>query len=282
MLGSTSLFHCLPYDYTGRLESIFQIGSLGANVLAFSLVFPMSYYFRNPDRMKFPERVLYIFAILVAFIVIGLTATRGAFIFLGFVLVIAVVLTRKWHYFLFLGALGAILFLLPITRNKISETLTNPVKEVNVANRLHQYRAGWQIFKSGNFVLGTGLMNFRNIYDKRYAADFADSKSDLQNGKVPHVPYIHNNYLSVLVETGIAGFLVLFVFFAAAFFSLLKKGFRQSSVHILTGFVMLCGFFIHSLLDAVLWVSPISLFLWAALGLGLKENTLPDHPGKGA
>jgi O-antigen ligase len=242
------------------LVSIFGHPAIGGNLISFLLIFILSFLFIQFRKLSVTERAFYIVSSCIASATMVLTFTRGAIIDLGIVFIFCVLFTKKYKLLLFLIIVGALLFFIP--SEKIRDTIKNPFSSPNAQTRISQYKAGLDFFGKNNKITGMGLLNFAPQYKKDYTGTANFEK----------VPYIHNSYLAILVETGIIGFILLFGFFGVSLFSLIRSNRKNWAPAALNGTIFIIAFMASSLFDSILYVVPIGAFLWIALGLSRNKS----------
>ncbi len=256
-----SILSIHPWLTGNPIISILQHPALGGNLIAVILTFIISFIAVRFKSLNLADKILFILAFLVSSYTVVLTYTRSAWIFIAVVLIISVLFTKKYKIFSFILLAGIILAFLP--NEKIRSTLKNPLNSPNVAGRILQYKAGMEIFSKSNILFGTGLLNFQYDFTRYYSNDM----------NYENVPFIHNNYIAVLVETGILGFLSFFGFLIFTLVLLIKENYKNWSAARLNAAVFICGFLVNSLFDALMYSVPIALFLWIAAGLALNKRT---------
>src|ERR1043166_5141123 len=116
---------------------------------------------------------------------------------------------------LFLAAM-LISFLFPdIIQRRLSNILEGGPTS-SIARRLYFYAGAWKAFLASP-VIGNGIGNFIVFLPKFRPPDYWMFRSE------DIAPHAHNEFLEVLSETGLFGFIAFFVLLSAAFIVLRKK-----------------------------------------------------------
>ncbi len=259
-IGTLKIMSIHPWLSDKPLISIFEHPAVGGNLIAIVMTFVLSFLSFNFNNMKIWEKTLFSLALLISIYTAVLTLTRSAMIFIGVSVLVTVIITKRYRILVVILILGIILIFLP--NKKIGNTLKNPMNSLNVPGRMLQYKAGIDSFFRNNPLWGIGLLNFQYDFEKNYSGS-----SDYVK-----VPYIHNNYLSILAETGLLGFLSFFGFIIFLIIKLIKNNSGSWTPNTLNGVVLLGAFLVNSIFDAVLYTVPIALFIWIAAGLSQNRN----------
>lgn len=136
----------------------------------------------------------------------------------------------------------------------------------NVAGRVELWSDAWHIFRT-HPILGVG------------PGAFGTALVRFQSSSV-YSPYVHNTYLQIAAETGIAGFMT---FILAMLFLLIlvwrRAGMamgRERWLH-LSFLAALTGFLVHNAVDYTWFVPGVALLFWLIAGLALApvENAQP-------
>jgi len=246
------------------LVSFFQHASMGTYLISLFTAF-LCYFTITNFKWKFPFRLsLELAAIIMALVILYLTGGRGGRLFLSIFLFASVLFLRKWY------AIGGILVLIAgllfIPNEKIKKTLnslTNPLEISNLEGRIEQYSAGWKLFKKQK-IFGIGLANFGILYKTNFPDNYQ---------RTP-VAFLHNGYLSILVETGISGFILFFGFIIWLLYKYLKSFLEQKEkpFFLPLGAGFLAGFLIISFFDAMQYNVPLGVLLWIGFGISLNEK----------
>jgi O-antigen ligase len=157
---------------------------------------------------------------LLLLLVVGLifTGSRGGMISLaaGFGLMALLIWGQRWakgHIYLMLGfLLAAMLYSLLLGS---SQLLVSRFRDLTDKERYYAMKGAWSIFKAYPLV-GSGLGTFGEVF-------YQFEPAELQ-GK--YFIYTHNDWLQLLAETGILGFLIMLVAWLL-FFSGLIRQWRQ-------------------------------------------------------
>ncbi len=200
-----------------------------------------------------------------------LTQSKASFLTL-FVVVVASVIAARRRLGLRPKVLAAGLLAILIL---VSAAVTSPlgrkllVKKggYTLGERMDYWKAGLRMFPR-NPIIGNGFNSFGLLYPQYRLPGANETRS------------AHNNYLQVLVETGVVGF----VFFAAIWiFGLVgassfaqrslksKENLVPADVVVLASLSGISCFLIHSLADFDLYVPGIAMTVWLLLGLTMRN-----------
>lgn len=124
--------------------------------------------------------------------------------------------------------------------------------------RLGYWRVGWRMFRD-HVLTGTGFGTFGALYPKYQTLEEGDVRA------------AHNDYLQILSETGIVGF-VPFALFVGALLVALARGMRQGrtleDALLRGGFLAgIAAFLIHCIVDFNLYNPALAMLFFTAAGL---------------
>lgn len=249
--GLSSFFSTWPANTAGFL------------VMSFAILAYQTYWaFVNKESIA-----LKIFFIVSSFIVlIGVlaTETRMALLFIigfmgGMVIFYPFQKFRKIRFLMLLLPIF-MMFVLAQYSSKWKETLTNPTKQFTIADRIHQNQYGWKLWKEYP-ITGVGLMNFRYFYDQ-----YGDPIIKKLKPGHSRIEFLHNIYLSILVETGVFAFLGFCIAIILFMYYLYKN-------KLYFGLYFLTGVLTSGLVDGWLFVLRFSLMMFIILGFSSRTNT---------
>ncbi|MGL4563369.1 MAG: O-antigen ligase family protein [Brevinema sp.] len=194
---------------------------------------------------------------IIIFIGLLATQTRMAFLFIiGSLTALIVFYPFKRFRTLRFSILLIPILIMPILSvfsTKWKETLTSPLKQSTIQDRIHQNLYGFSLWKE-HPITGVGLMNFRYFYD-----DLGDPIIKKLKPGHPRIEFLHNIYMSMLVETGIIGLLL----FLGSIMSLAYYFWKH---RLLFGLCFLSGALAVGLVDGWLFVLRFSLMMFLILG----------------
>jgi O-antigen ligase len=199
-----------------RLSSFFRdeliVGSYLIRLTSLMLGF---YYFSKNIKENIYIQAILMVVLFFTFTTIFLSGERASFAFTLLLVTYLIIMlnNQKIKFFILFLIFLSTLFLinnfdLKIKSRMINDTITQigiNEKKINIFSYDHQghYLAAIDLFKN-NIVLGIGPKNFRNncFNEKKYSEK----------------PFIcsshpHNTYVQLLAETGILGFLIIFIIF---------------------------------------------------------------------
>ena len=297
--GGVYSIEVIGTDVPGRpIISILQHQMMAGNMIAILSGFIMTSLLVRFREMKLAVRVYLILVLGVAFTVLALTYARGAYLFIAVSLATLVILSRRMKLLIPLVVLALVVLFIP--SEKIRNTLKDPLHTTSIPGRLLQYRAALEMYPRSNWLLGIGFLNFRFHYAKDY--NNSDGFEGIRGeppvtngirklgpmeepliGNMP-IPYVHNVYLSLLVETGLIGFTAFFAFIIISFIVSFRHFRAHGDLPSLQALVLIPGFLANSLFDNLLYTVPAGLLIWAILGLsrnpslidGWKTEKIPE------
>lgn len=239
-----------------RSPSITPNPVIFSSVVSYLMPFVVLHYFRK-DRSW-----LFLLLLILIFIVVMFTSnTRVSvlLIFLGFVFMFYF-LKAKREMAVFLFFFFLIFFVSVVVKNSLVLRFYSIVEGEDYTsfyNRLDSYRLGLDLF-SKNFLFGLGLINF-----KEYVASYYGN-------------YIHNIYLSILVETGVLGFLSFLSLIIALLVKLVKGFLETKDSVVFSVFVSVVLFLVHGFVDNPLYVVALGGLFWFLLGMGISRTVVKN------
>lgn len=227
---------------------------LGAIMMMFIIVnFSIALFKEN----GFKTRLISISGIVIGFLALFSTASRGALI--GLILSLFVIsILKDWKILIYLliGLLILGMFIPEYYKNRIFK-LTD-LESNNVKSRIAMYKAGIDLFRQ-NPILGIGLNNVRTVYDTYDLNEFDDFGGNHRN--------LHNLFINILVELGIIGFFV----FVMILINIFKKGWsnyiNNKSWFNVSLLGVLVGEGFHNMVDFTFHASEVSLIVFLFFGL---------------
>ena len=238
--GLASIFSSWPANTAGFLVMSFC-------ALSYSLV---QYY----HKLSSTQKVTIITSVIICFIGLIATETRMALLFLGgffgaFLLCYPFEKFKKIRFIIIIIPilLAPILFM---SSQKWKDTFTKPLQQQTIVERVQQYQYGLELFGDNNPFIGVGIMNFRHYYNQ-----FGDP--------ITQVQFLHNIYLSMLIESGIIG-LILFLLSIGNLVLFYWKYLPRLEAYF--GLYFIAGLLTVNLVDAWLFVLRFSIILFLVLG----------------
>ncbi|MCX8028673.1 MAG: O-antigen ligase family protein [Brevinematales bacterium] len=209
------------------------------------------------DNQSTLKKVILLIVAIILFGISSFTSNSRSIIVLGPMSVfLSLILMKKYReigisVLVFFIAIGLILgFSGSFDRIK---SIFDDTDHSSFLNRIDAYKMGFEIFLR-NWYFGVGLINFKEYVPYYYGS------------------YIHNLYLSVLVETGIVG---IIPFLALLIVALTKsfKNLKHSSNQFIVGYlVSILVFLAHGLIDNTLYVVALGSIFWLFLGTSISRN----------
>lgn len=214
-LGNINLIEIPPpltflNDNVVRSNSITPSPVLYSSAVLYSiplLVSMVLWLYRNSSKTFF-EKLLLALTIFLIGVVTFTSGSRSIFFLapIGFALVL--LMFRKYKELLVFVVLFTLATVLILSYSPLSQRIESAVKMTDTSslvNRFDSYEMSLEILFLKNWLIGVGLVNFKEYVPSYYGN------------------YIHNIYLSILVETGVLGFAA----FIALISVILYKAFRN-------------------------------------------------------
>jgi putative inorganic carbon (HCO3(-)) transporter len=268
----------------GRVYSVFVYPNSFAGFLL--AVLPLVLFYGFIHRVWFTKGnlqkgIVYILLLpLPCILSFFLTQSKAGYLTLFLVAVAAVIAARRKIRLrpgiLLTGLIALIVILSAILLTPPGRRLILEKGGYTFEARIAYWRAGLKMIPR-NPIIGSGFNSFGLLYSRYQLPGPHEAKS------------AHNNYLQILVETGILGFICflgVWVFGLAAGFRHVRKYLasenRLSSADalVLSGLLGVACFLIHGFADFDLYVPGIAMTIWLCLGLiarnapSFKERTL--------
>lgn len=155
------------------------------------------------------QRYLIVSALVIGTVAILFNGTRGAWITLAIVLPLAVLMYYKaskriiLYVLVAFAAFGLLLHTVPALNTRMA-TLADKSYQSN-SERLLMWNSAWQMFVD-HPLTGVGL----GVYAQRYQAEYISPQA-VERGQ----GHAHNNFLQMLAETGMVGFMAFCFMFGS-------------------------------------------------------------------
>ena len=238
--GLSSIFSSWPANTAGFLVMSFC-------VLLYSLI-------QQYHKLSSAQKIIIITSTLICFIGLIATETRMALLFLGgffgaFLLCYPFERFKKLRFVIIVIPI----LLIPVlfmSSQKWKDTFTKPLQQRTIVERVHQYQYGLELFSDNNPLIGVGIMNFRQYYNQF-------------GNPITKVQFLHNIYLSMLVESGIIG-LILFLLAIGNLVLFYWKHLPRLEAYF--GLYFIAGLLAVNLVDAWFFVLRFSILLFLVLG----------------
>lgn len=215
----------------------------------------------NNRAMKF----FFLTSTIISIIALGFNGTRGAWLAVGVLLVAYILINIKRNKkasisVLLLLCMCAVATINPHIQNKISSFTDIKTNKSNV-ERLLLWESSWRIFKDYP-ILGIGPGSFRKVYNEQYISPQA---------KVQYLGHAHNNFLHILAEEGILGFIsfmTIYIYILYSSFQSYRRGF------VLSGILFFCTLtlLIQGLTEFNFGDSAVIRMYWFIVGLAYAEQ----------
>ncbi|MEW6102602.1 MAG: O-antigen ligase family protein [bacterium] len=252
------LFHYLKEP--GRIGGLLGSCMTFANhqILVFLFFFPLFFYFFK-QKPWWNKKCLFLGSGLIIIIcAIILSLTRGAWIGLFCGMLFFFILTRNWKAGLLGTTLIIIFFLLFSPIEVINRTKS--ILDINSWKRLCLWKGGIELWKKSP-IFGIGIDNYE-FYIEPYINP--DKLVDISTC------HAHSNYIQILSERGIIGF-IAFIFL----FSIFKESFliikKKRGISLFLGYGLLsafCGFLVSGISEYTFSDSEVVMLFWFLAGIG--------------
>ncbi|MBN1766758.1 MAG: O-antigen ligase family protein [Sedimentisphaerales bacterium] len=250
-------FHELPQK--GFVHSFMTKNSFGF-FCAFMILFSVSFYINMDKHHK--RRPLLVVTIIVMFILMILSLTRAAWLgcFAGFLTLLVLTKVRKKHIPLLLVLAVVVGLFMPLLTGAIS----------GLAARDDDSISSWEIRK--DYIWPNSWKAFRAspIYGCGLGNDYlVTPESTIPQGT--HVYSAHNDYLTILVETGFIGF-TLYGWLIGSMGMYILKNYRgihdpiQRSV-CLAGLAVLAGFLTGGFFEHLLQAPAVGAYVFTIVAM---------------
>ncbi|MCX7821437.1 MAG: O-antigen ligase family protein [Brevinematales bacterium] len=256
----------IPHSYSGTIFS--PISSIlshptGAGIILGILISIILFYLsQNIKNISLRERFFFITATILGIITLFFTFSRSGYIILFLSIVFIIFKLRKPTLIIPILTIITIFTILN-PADKIKSSIINLKDSYNVGPRLLQYEIATKLFKQAP-ITGIGLMQFKKTYKNSYNSP---EYNHYPSYYFDNVDYVHNNYLALLTETGIIGFLLFYTFLIFKFIKNIKRLKDNKNLFKTYAIFIILWFFIDSIFNAHLYVAPIGIFLWIFIGL---------------
>ncbi len=229
------------------------------------------------------------FVIPLTYIGIMMTFTRGSLLGLAvslFVMLILLVRFFKLRFFktylksfLYLLAVFAIITAIFSTENPINTSHLSAIKRAASAaagqeNSVRQRFMIWQIsllMTKDHPIIGQGIGTYKYHYLDYQGKFFEDPANQEELKRAVWAREAHNEYMQILAETGILGFIfwmwLLFTFFRGRYRTLKQE---ENNAHLLTRLGLTMGalvILVHAIVSFPLHIVPNGILLFLLMGL---------------
>ena len=216
-------FFGFPYE-SGRLTSFFGDERILGSYLSRMMPMLFAVLCLNHYKIQYINK----FAILILIlsdIIIYLSGERTAFFYLILFSIFVIILTKKFKLLRIVALLFSIIFILVLSVNysTVKERMINRTMEqvysgdpntdektINVFSVQHEivYRTAFKIFLDHK-IIGIGPKNFRKVCENEIYHTFTKQDRSIYGCQ----SHPHNTYIQLLTETGVIGFLFIFIIF---------------------------------------------------------------------
>lgn len=262
-IGEANLVE-IPSAKSFSVNGIIRSPSITPNPVIFSSAFMyvlpivLSGLLKFFSDRRFIMFLLFIFLVILGFSVIVFSSSRSFLVLFPIVVLVTLFLYKRYDLIFIFFAM--IFFIIVIFWGTLEGSVVQRVIMIfdyqdyaSFFNRLDSYNIGIRLIKD-NFLFGVGLVNFK-FYVPKYFGN-----------------YIHNLYLSLLVEVGVLGF----ISFVSTVFVSLYKVFKSLALDFnpirVSFLVSIFTFLIHGLIDNTLYVVSLGSLFWLFLGMSLNDK----------
>ena len=248
-----------------RLKGLYGHPMTLAGFLIITL--PILYAFLLDWKLKRKTLLLSVVLFLIAFVGLLFNETRGAWLALAFTLPLVTLLydcSIKKVFFMIAFAIGTSLVFLtsPQLQNR-AESITSTTLQSNT-ERLLMWQSAYEMFED-HPVLGVGLGQYAPKYLNVYKSPQA---KEIHN-------HSHNNFLQMLAENGIVGFLGFLLLFGYILLSSFINSIRKTSPYHVLIFGCTLAFILQGFTEYNFGNSAVIKYYWATLACLLvlaREN----------
>ena len=196
-------------------------------------------------------------------VVLVLTFSRSAW--LGLILGVAIALLIKNWRLVILAPFSLLALFIPSVRQRLLTPMSQSyLVDAAIDGRIWSFNSAIEIYKTAP-ILGTGPGSYGGETAILY--DSSIYLRGIQNGYVA-LAYTDNQWVQILVQTGLIGSLSLAGFFISYFVNNLRQYKRSGSSLCLGALAALIALFITGLFENILEFGTVSVLVGAYLGLG--------------
>lgn len=222
------------------------------------ITLPVLYAFLLDWKQKRKTLLISVVLFLIGFVGLLLNETRGAWLALALTLPVVTFLydcSIKKIVFMIAFAAGTSLVFLnsPQLQNR-AESITSTTLQSNT-ERVLMWQSAYEMFKD-HPVLGVGLGQYAPKYLNEYKSPQAKEKQN----------HSHNNFLQMLAENGIVGFLGFVLLFGYILLSSFKNSMRKLSPYHVLIFGCTLAFILQGFTEYNFGNSAVIKYYWATLG----------------
>lgn len=276
----------LQGDYLARVHRrrVFSVFLYPNSLAGFLLVsFPLTLFYGALHKEWFEKKnlkklIAYVIVLpLACFISLLLTQSKAGFLTFLIVAIAAVVAGRRRlglkPKVLLVSLLATVVLLSAVLMTPVGRRLIIEKGSFTFKERLDYWRAGYKMFLRSP-IIGNGFNSFGLLYPRYRFPGTGEART------------AHNNFLQILIETGVVGFAFfagIWLFGLAAARSFVRdhlKGEKRDPLReavVLSAFIGIACFLIHSLADFDLYIPGIAMTVWLFLALMVTNA----HPAEG-
>jgi len=239
------------------------------NLFAYFLIIPISlavYFLIYQEKIFTTERKNKLFKIFIfIFLIISLppfilSYTRGAWLALIITLFFVSIKRYKKFTFVILAVLIIPFFFLKPVQNRIENALSD---NNSISWRLEYWQTGFKIAQN-NLLLGNGPATAEKVMADKYATE---SGAEIA---------IHNDYLKILLDSGLLGllaylFLIVYLLYDLTKIYLNSKN-KSSQTILLTALGLSLAIFTASFYDNIIRNTPLMWFYWVLVGVIVQNS----------
>ena len=206
--------------------------------------------------------ILYLLVVILPLLAsFVLTESKGGFLALGLVVLVGLLLAPRLFGLSKKMVIAALIVIIVVSTavgiSPVGKDLVEKGK-YTFGERVQYWRAAVKMVPLRPF-LGSGLFSFYEMYNKYRIPGANDTRT------------VHNNYLQILVETGLVGLVCFLGFWIMVSFLAIRsivrelrsaKGLKPGNVVTVAAFLGILGFLLHNIVDFDLYVPGISMSAW--------------------
>lgn len=239
-----------------RLKGLYGHPMTLAGFLVISL--PILYTFLLDWKQNHKTLLISIVLFVIAFIGLLLNETRGAWLALAISLPVVTLLydcsLRKIFFLIVFAASTSLVFLNSPQLQDRAESITSTTLQSNT-ERVLMWQSAFEMFKD-HPILGVGLGQYAPKYLNEYKSPEAKERQN----------HSHNNFLQMLAENGIVGFVGFSLLFGYILLSSLRNSIRKLSPYHVLIFGCTLAFILQGLTEYNFGNSAVIKYYWSMLG----------------
>ena len=262
--------HLLNLNFISQIISpaaTFSNKNLAVHFIILSIPIGLIFFIKTKSRFS-TWFISLLLAIMITYLIY--TKTRAGWVAFAFQMALLILLLKKIKektfniekFFALLIIISIVIFMVKIDKKSGYKERAETMVDINrgtIAQRIISWKGAVKLIKN-NFLCGVGFGNFETqfpYYNQAYYLEYTKGlKNEQKSIEGLQMREIHNDYLDILSEIGLVGFL-LFIFFVIKFLRLTFKNFNRTENSAI--FFSMAGLSINALFSFPLQL-PVPLF----------------------